>query len=135
MMTRIYINAYAVSRHYGGPEEGGWWFNAGQPLASVPLAVQESVTVEANHSAGRGEYYLEEVIDRASYDHSDDAPDPRCWILRFDADRAERVEAELRETLGDVAYGDIYSMRGGRELQVRRELHLATAWSDYRPYE
>ena len=33
-----YLNAYAVTRHYGGPEEGGWWFNAGEPLASVPLA-------------------------------------------------------------------------------------------------
>lgn len=32
-----YLNAYAVTRHYGGPEEGGWWFNAGEPLASVPL--------------------------------------------------------------------------------------------------
>lgn len=32
-----YVNAYSVTRHYGGPEEGGWWYNAGEPLASVPL--------------------------------------------------------------------------------------------------
>lgn len=32
-----YVNAYEVTRHYGGPEEGGWWFNCGEPLASVPL--------------------------------------------------------------------------------------------------
>jgi hypothetical protein len=22
-----FITAYAVTRHYGGPEEGGWWYN------------------------------------------------------------------------------------------------------------
>lgn len=32
-----YVNAYAVTRHYGGSEEGGWWFDAGEPLASVPV--------------------------------------------------------------------------------------------------
>ena len=34
-----YVNAYEVTRHYGGPEEGGWWYNTGQPLASVPLNI------------------------------------------------------------------------------------------------
>jgi len=37
MSGLTYINAYVVTRHYGGPEEGGWWFNAGTPLASVPM--------------------------------------------------------------------------------------------------
>lgn len=29
-----YINTYAVTRHYGGAEEGGWWFDRGEPLFS-----------------------------------------------------------------------------------------------------
>ena len=33
----LYVNAYAVSRCYGGPEEGGWWYDSGRPLASVPV--------------------------------------------------------------------------------------------------
>lgn len=33
----VYINAYAVSRHYGGREEGGWYYDAGEALASVPV--------------------------------------------------------------------------------------------------
>jgi hypothetical protein len=135
MITRIYINAYAVTRHYGGPEEGGWWFNAGRPLASVPISVQEAITVTDDRCPGRGEYALEETIDRESYEHPDDAPDPRRWILRFNPDRAERVEAELRETLGDVVEGDINSVLGGVELQIRREDQPAATWSDYRPYE
>jgi hypothetical protein len=38
-MTNVkYVNAYSVDSQYGGPEEGGWWYDAGEPLASVPLA-------------------------------------------------------------------------------------------------
>ena len=29
-----YVNAYAVTREYGGPEEGGWWYDTGDVLAS-----------------------------------------------------------------------------------------------------
>jgi len=36
-MNILYLNVYAVTRHYGGPQEGSWWFNAGEPLASVPI--------------------------------------------------------------------------------------------------
>ena len=36
-----YINVYEVTRHYGGPEEGGWWYDAGDPLASVPVQVDD----------------------------------------------------------------------------------------------
>ena len=25
-----YVNVYEVSKCYGGPEEGGWWYNAGE---------------------------------------------------------------------------------------------------------
>ncbi len=36
-MSIVYVNVYAVTRHFGGSEEGGWWYNAGEPLASVPF--------------------------------------------------------------------------------------------------
>lgn len=32
-----YVNAYSVGRYYGGPEEGGWYYDAGTPIASVPV--------------------------------------------------------------------------------------------------
>lgn len=38
---RRYVNAYSVARCYGGPEEGGWWYDAGEPLASVPVESDE----------------------------------------------------------------------------------------------
>lgn len=40
-MHILYLNVYAVTRHYGGPEEGSWFFNMGQPLASVPIPAEE----------------------------------------------------------------------------------------------
>lgn len=34
-MPRRYIGVYEVTRHYGGPEEGGWWYNWYTYLFSV----------------------------------------------------------------------------------------------------
>ena len=36
-----YINAYCVTQAYGGPEEGGWWFDRGEPLESVRCDTQQ----------------------------------------------------------------------------------------------
>lgn len=40
-MNILYVNAYAVTRHYGGPEEGSWYYNAGSPLASIPVKAEK----------------------------------------------------------------------------------------------
>lgn len=34
---RVFINAYAVTQGYGGPEEGGWWYEIREPVASMPV--------------------------------------------------------------------------------------------------
>lgn len=36
----VHANAYRITRHYGGPEEGGWWYDRGEPLGSLPCASQ-----------------------------------------------------------------------------------------------
>lgn len=36
-----YINAYIVTLGYGGPEEGGWWFDEKTPLASIRVKTEE----------------------------------------------------------------------------------------------
>ena len=50
-----YVNAYAVSRAYGGPEEGGWWYDIGVPLASVPVhvAATDAEIEEIKHNLER----------------------------------------------------------------------------------
>ena len=36
-MTQYYVNLYMLDRAYGGREEGGWWYDTGDPVASVPF--------------------------------------------------------------------------------------------------
>ena len=38
MKNRLkFITAYSVTRHYGGPEEGGWWYNWSTPVKTVSI--------------------------------------------------------------------------------------------------
>ena len=32
-----YVNVYEVTRHYGGAEEGGWWFDWWECVEIVPI--------------------------------------------------------------------------------------------------
>lgn len=32
-----YVNVYAVGQAYGGPQEGGWWFDVGEPVESIKV--------------------------------------------------------------------------------------------------
>jgi len=43
----VYVNAYLVSRMYGGPEEGGWWYDAGEPLESRFVSYRIACRVQA----------------------------------------------------------------------------------------
>ena len=36
-----YLNVYRVEQSYGGPEEGGWWFDTHEPLESVQVDNEE----------------------------------------------------------------------------------------------
>lgn len=42
--TNKWVNAYRISRHYGGAEEGGWYYDIRECLASVPCADALEVT-------------------------------------------------------------------------------------------
>lgn len=35
-----YLNLYGLHDSYGGPEEGGWWYQCGVALGSIPLPAQ-----------------------------------------------------------------------------------------------
>lgn len=36
-MAIKYISVYRVTRHYGGPEEGGWWYDWYELLETLPF--------------------------------------------------------------------------------------------------
>jgi hypothetical protein len=33
----VFVNAYELHLAFGGREEGNWWYDVGEPLASVPV--------------------------------------------------------------------------------------------------
>ena len=35
-----YVNVYLIDRAYGGPEEGGWWYDTGKAIRGFPVATQ-----------------------------------------------------------------------------------------------
>lgn len=38
-----FVNAYRVTLRYGGPEEGGWWYECFEPIASIPVQTDEGI--------------------------------------------------------------------------------------------
>ena len=53
-----YIHKYQVSQEYGGPEEGGWWYNTGDPIKDWALVFVESedVAYEVCRALNSAEY-------------------------------------------------------------------------------
>ncbi len=41
--TIQFVTAYEVTRHYGGPEEGGWWWDRYEPIDTVPTSEPEKM--------------------------------------------------------------------------------------------
>lgn len=46
-----WVNAYEITRHYGGPHEGGWWFNHYEPVATAMVKLDDNISM------------MEELID------------------------------------------------------------------------
>ncbi len=114
-MRLRYVNAYAVTRHYGGPEEGGWWYNRGQPLASVPVKIGPPPQwVPEDGCMGRLVGY------------------PDISAVDLQALKAERQR--LRELFEDVNSGDINSVLGGVEVEVYWEDETAQPFPEETPY-
>ena len=38
----MYISVYTITRHYGGPEEGGWWYNLSHLRETLPFAYSKT---------------------------------------------------------------------------------------------
>lgn len=139
-MRVIFVNAYEVTRHYGGPEEGGWWYNAGSPLASIPVSIPDDVLVQIAEERKR--LYQENIL---AVEGTDDDNDPEAFSLNDETDRfavntmynRPEVQAQveyLKATLGHVNRGSIYSVLGGELLEVQVEAHMAEAWPKQRPH-
>lgn len=46
-----WANVYEISREYGGPEEGGWWYDVGQPVRSIKADTYEIAKLMVDYLA------------------------------------------------------------------------------------
>lgn len=189
-MNILYVNAYAVNRSYGGPEEGGWWYNSGSPLASIPVKAElrpgckPGTCVQCDDfRKGSGSFCTEEPegfdTDRAfedwldriysTYRPGEQAPGRTAtWNAYFkgsddsildcslleafwksreylsllktvehlapvNEEDIQKAKDSIQDIFGDVSEGDIYSVRGGVELQINVEEESAAYWPAERP--
>lgn len=59
----VYVNAYRITRHYGGPEEGGWWFDCGEPLGSLPCTSQREAKDKVDEMQAKFDHLAEGDIN------------------------------------------------------------------------
>lgn len=55
-----FVNVYDRDREYGGPEEGGWWYDTGRFLKSRPCRSKD----EAEEFAARWQRFLDTVHNK-----------------------------------------------------------------------
>jgi hypothetical protein len=84
----VYLNVYTVSRHYGGPEEGGWYYNQYNCIEVFPVKNK----------------------------------------------LADMMREELESEHASKKYGNIYSVLGGRDIDVRLEATPKESETRERPY-
>lgn len=51
-----FIGVYAIQRWYGGPEEGGWWYNTAEHIKSIYIENETEERVEAIFQELREEF-------------------------------------------------------------------------------
>ena len=116
----LYVNAYEVMRHYGGPEEGGWWYDSFNPLASIPVL---AISIEGHDDSCYTCYCARQAA-------TDPTPESNCSIVKpkyckwgfqliaKDKAQVEMFKKHLEECYGNLREGSIGSVLGGTDVQV-----------------
>jgi nicotinamidase-related amidase len=126
----LYVNAYSVTRHFGGREEGGWWYNRYEPIASIP--------VRAISKEGHDDTCYQCDCARKGRTQEDGTPCKLCkWGFHLVPEKPEQVEEFKKHLSGiyeDVNEGSIYSVLGGSELQILVQNHPGEVYPKQRPH-
>ena len=93
----VWINIYSVTRHFGGPEEGGWWYDWSECVTSVPVKIRGEITL----TAGKIHNLIEVLRETGLYEDEGDIYSANGGVL-FDV-RLEENKEET-ETTGRPRY-------------------------------
>lgn len=124
MQLLIYVNIYSVGRSYGGPEEGGWYFDTGSPVGAIPVELtdEERKLTHAKYVAMHG---------------NPDHIDPELYAEHFREvlhEKARAIRDEYVELYPDT--GKSSSVLGGDDYRVVIEDHFAKPYpEEYPRYE
>lgn len=121
-----YVNAYLVTRHFGGREEGGWWYNWLRCVASVPVTATRHIGCIPGHCGECDDARKRLDPNPASY-----CAEPH--LIPIDPADVDAIKARLEEIFADDVEGDIYSVNGGQELCICVEDEIAESQSTERP--
>lgn len=116
----IYVNAYTVTRHFGGREEGGWWYNRYEPIASIPVRA-------ISHEGHESVCYQCDCARRGDLKEDGTAYKLCKWGFHLKAEKPEQVEyfkKHLQELYEDLNEGCIYSVLGGVVVEICVEDHI-----------
>lgn len=117
----VYVNAYEVDRRYGGCEEGGWYYNHYEPIASIPVL---AVSV-AGHANGCHQCYM--ARQGETLPSTGEKYELCKWGFELepkDPAQVEAFKAHLEALYGPRREGNIYSVLGGTEIHIIVEDHV-----------
>lgn len=143
----LYLNAYVVGRSYGGPEEGGWWYDVGNPVAIVPIPTTyekgkdyymnegKAVIQTCRDCDGTGqvdctdeecECQRAEMLTTPGYRHMVNCD---CGHIPTDPEGLAKLIAQYRELLSDEAVP-----RHHEELRIAVERKMGEHFPQTRPH-
>lgn len=124
----LFVNAYEVTRHFGGKEEGGWWYNQYSPVASIPV---KATSVEGHGS----ECY---TCSMARLNHINQDTNEPYTLCKYGYhlipnSNVEFFKQHLEDIFGENRRGDIYSVLGGVDIEIVVEDHPAEFYPSHKP--
>lgn len=124
---RMFVNIYEVGRGYGGPEEGGWYFDYGSPIGSIPVELtdDERTEVQLAFDVAHG---IEEATTHPQH-YTDEYTEAFRSALM---EKARRIRDQFIEQYPDT--GKRGSVLGGDDWSVVIEDHFARPYPQERPF-
>ena len=143
----LYVNVYLVTQLYGGPEEGNWYFDAGSPLASIPIVtkrenqdyycISETIGYGSNKKIDKVEIHLRECFDcegDGEYEEEDEYDHERRTVRCTECGEVPadlEGTAKLMKDMYDLFHDDV-----GRyeHIQVMLQKNFATPFPEHKPH-
>lgn len=132
----LYLNAYKVYQAYGGPEEGGWYYSVGEPMASLPIAsiVKKGKSFINSEKSGITIVDCQDCKGAGKYECEDEESNT---VFMKDCEYCSEIPADcalLNVLISTLSASLAYDIGRGESLEIRIEDCFAAAFPDVRPH-